>query len=469
MASLTRRAGRLLAALAASVLLAMPSLAADERPAVQPACGEQLTDRPPRGGFAAAVVRNAPAVVQVVVIRGARDPMEEAEGFEFFQPLAGLPLPGYAGGALERTFSSGFVIDPKGYVLASAHAVFDAHEVWVLLADGRRLRASVEGLDRRTDVALLKIEADGLPSVRLAAPPRICPGAWLAALGTPFGFERTVTAGVVSAYPRFLPGTTMPLIQSDVALNPGSSGGPLFNADGTVVGMSSMIFSGSGIYIGVSFALPIEEVMRVADGIRKTGSVRRGDIGLKTQALDRDLAMAFGLAEAGGALVVRVEPGGAADSAGIRRGDVVLSLAGTPADHPSIEQGIAAAEPGSALLLSVWRDQSARQVRVTVGLARQDVPPPQRKRTSASQARLGLALAPALVTAGMPAGVYVEGATGESLLAGIERGDRIVAVNGTAVETMAEFDAALRSTNPRPVVALLLMRGNVAVYVPVQR
>jgi serine protease Do len=468
MPALTHRA----AALAVLVALLAPlvSLAVEPARPSPPACGEQLADRPPRAGFAAAVARNSPAVVQVVVIRGVRDPMEQAEGFEFFQPLAGLPLPGSIGDTLERTFSSGFVIDPAGYLLTSAHAVFDAHEIWVVMADGRRLRAAVTGLDRRTDVALLKVEASGLPTVRLAAPPRICPGAWLAALGTPFGFESTVTAGVVSAFPRYLPGTTMPLIQSDVALNPGSSGGPLFNVEGTVVGMSSMIYSASGIYIGVSFALPIDEVMRVVERLRSAGKARRGDIGLKTQAVDRDLALAFGLPDAAGAVVIRVDPDGAADSAGLRRGDIVLSVnAAQASDQSQIESAIAAAEPGSSLTLRVWRDQAAREVRVKVSLAPQDTPPPQRRRPQATQARLGLTFAPATVTSGMPSGVYVETASGAGLLAGLERGDRIAAVNGIGVQTAEEFDSALQALSTRPVVALLVMRGNVAVYVPVPR
>jgi len=448
---------------------AVPDPSVEARP-----CGQPAAERTQIDGFAAAVVRNAPSVVQVVVLRAARDPMEEAQGFESFQPLAGLPLPNAAahatGAAVERTFSSGFFIDPQGELLSSAHAVYDAQEIWVFMADGRRLRASVTGLDRRSDVALLKVDASGLPTVQLAMPPRLCPGAWLAALGTPFGFDRSVTAGIVSAYPRYFPGSTVPLIQSDVALNPGSSGGPLFDAEGAVVGMSSMIYSGSGIYIGLSFALPIDEVMRLVEGIRSGGAGRRGGIGFKLQAVTRELAMSFGLREPEGALVVGVEPGGAADQAGLRSGDVVLGVQDkAPVNPVRVERQIAAAQPGSPLTLRIWRNEAARTVRVRVAAAEQDKPPLMRYGNPAAQARLGLTLAPAKVTAGMPAGLYVEGASGAALLAGLERGDRIAAVNGTVVQTAAEFDAALQAAGGRAAVALLIERGEVSIYVAVVR
>jgi serine protease Do len=457
-----------------------PALGAQDSPEERP-CGQPTAERTRGEGFAAAVARNAPAVVQVVVLRGARDPMEEAQGFEFFQPLAGLPLQGgdaraagdataTVGNALERTFSSGFIIDPAGYLLTSAHAVYDAHEIWVFMEDGRRLRASVAGLDRRTDVALLKVDAIGLPAVRLALPPRLCPGAWLAALGTPFGFERTVTAGVISAYPRYFPGSTTALIQSDVVLNPGSSGGPLFDADGTVIGMSSMIYSGSGIYIGLSFALPIDEVMRIVDGLQSSRGAARGDIGVRLQSLTRELAVAFGLREPAGALVVGVEPGSAAQKAGLRSGDVILAVGDEKAQGQSrVEERIAAAEPGSGLQVQVWRNQSARRLLVRVAAAQLDKPPVMRARDAAARAHLGLGFAPTKVTAGMPAGLYVETATGAALLAGLERGDRIAAVNGTPVQTPAEFDAAVQATGTRAVVALLIVRGPNSIYLAVVR
>ena len=211
-----------------------------------------------RHGFVEATLRNAPSVVSVIVLRARRDPLEDIEGFDFFQAVSGLPLGDGASATLERSTSSGFVISSGGHILTNTHGVFDARETWVVTTDGRRFKAGIVGLDRSSDVALLKINASGLAVAQLASVGHVCPGEWVAALGAPFGFDHSLTVGIVSAYPRFLAGGAgMPLIQSDVVLNPGSSGGPLFNADGLVVGMNSMIFSASGIYIGVSFSLPI--------------------------------------------------------------------------------------------------------------------------------------------------------------------------------------------------------------------
>ena len=307
-----------------------------------------------RDSFVRAVQRSAPAVVQVVVLRAGRDPMADAPGFEFFQPLQGLPLPGRE--AVERTFSSGFFIEPDGLLLASAHSVFDALEIWVVAADGKRFRAAVIGMDRRRDVALLKVDADGMPVVEVAQPTAICAGQWVIAIGTPFGFDQTVSAGIVSAYPRYLHGSGIPLIQSDVVLNPGSSGGPLVGPDGSLVGMSTMIFSLTGIYVGVSFALPVDELMRVAQALRTSGQVRAGEIGVRQQPLTPDLARAFGLEHAAGALVTRVADAGPAARAGLRAGDVILGLApGERLPHQEIEARLGAAAPGTVVNLQVWR------------------------------------------------------------------------------------------------------------------
>lgn len=419
-----------------------------------------------RAGFVAAVQRNAAAVVQVVTLRGARDPMED-DGFEFFQPLSGLPLPG--GDTLERTFSSGFVIAPDGLVVASAHAVYDAREVWALTSDSKRWRAKVLAYDRGYDVALLKIDARSLPVVRMESSPAICPGAWIAAIGTPFGFDRTVTAGVVSAYPRYLHGSSVALIQTDAALNPGSSGGPLFDADGVLVGMSTMIFSANGIYIGVSFALPVNELMRVVESLRTTGRSHLSDIGARTQPLTPDLARAFGLDKVEGALVVKVEQGSAAARAGLRPGDIVLGLSrGERADHQAIEAKLASARPGTRFEMDIWRNHALVHASLTVDAAA-DTPAAPAEAKSPPETRLGLVLTVAKAGPGPATGLYIDGATGSALLAGLEHGDRVVAVNGTMVTTLAEFDEALESARKQPVVALLVMRGGAMAYVPVPR
>ena len=275
-------------------------------------------------GFIAAVARNAPAVVNVIVVRERGEPFDEPDADFFLSSVAGLPLPDRL--PAERAVSSGFIISSDGQILTSAHAVLRAQEIWVRTADGMRLPARVVGLDRRTDVALLQVEARGLPVVPLVTGTRLCAGEWVAAIGTPFGFENSVTAGVVSAYPRHVPGAAgLPLIQTDAAINPGSSGGPLFNAAGVVVGMNSMIFSALGGSVGLSFALPIDRVMRVAHALR-AGGTPRADIGIRTQHMTAELASAFGLDSGGGALVSRVEPGSAAAAAGLRAGDIVLAV-----------------------------------------------------------------------------------------------------------------------------------------------
>jgi len=292
---------------------------------------------------------------------------------------------------------------------------------------------------------------------------------WIVAIGTPFGFDRTVTAGVVSAYPRYIHGSSIPLIQSDVVMNPGSSGGPLFDGSGALVGMGTMIFSDTGVYVGVSFALPVGELMRVAQALRTRGAVRIGDIGIRTQPVTADLAAAFGHHGMSGALVARVAPDGPAGRAGLKAGDIVLGLAhGERLMQPEIESRVSSAAPGTQLALDVWRDGAVLVVQVKVASATAEAPGLPPLPPASRELRLGLGLT-ALTTQvpGRPAGLYVESATGSALLAGLERGDRIVAVNTVAVASIAEFDAALAQAAPRKVVALLVARSSTLVYVPV--
>ena len=414
-------------------------------------------------------MRNAPSVVSVVVVRARRDPLEDIEGFDFFQAVSGLPLGDGASATLERSTSSGFVISSDGHILTNAHGIFDAREVWVITTDGRRFKAGIVGLDRSSDVGLLKISASGLPVAQVASGGHVCPGEWVAALGAPFGFDHSLTVGIVSAYPRFLPGggAGMPLIQSDVVLNPGSSGGPLFNADGLVVGMNSMIFSASGIYIGVSFSLPIDRVMRIAAGFRS--GTPRGYVGLRTQPVSPELAQAFGLAQPRGALVTRVSAGSPAEAAGLRSGDILLAIDGRGFDSQlELEETIGGARPGAVLALQVWRDRALQRVAVKVTAPTGDLPRPGAP-AAGDAPRLGLVLSPVSATKGMPAGAYVEAASGAGLLAGIEPGDRITAINGIDVANSGDFDVALESVGQSKVVALLVTRGSARIYIPVTR
>ena len=433
------------------------------------------------GNFTDAAARIAPAVVSVVVLLPRRSPFGESYGVDFFRPLASAPQPrsaadlqpgdGNAAASFERSFSSGFILAADGLVLTSAHAVYEAQEIWVLTADARRFQAVVTGLDRPSDVALLKIAASGLPSVQVSEAPTICPGEAVAALGSPFGFDASVTAGIVSAYPRFLPGGgPMALIQTDVALNPGSSGGPLFNAQGMVVGMNSMIYSANGVYSGVAFALPAASVLQIAAELKASGFLQRGSIGIATQPVTGELAQAFGLQTPGGALVIQVDAASTAREAGLRSGDIVLSVnAGGSSSHAAIEERIAAARPGESLAIDLWRDRALRRTLVKVQALASDMPRKTNTKPRNSEVRLGLDVGRAKVSSRMPDGLYVHAVSGSSLLAGIEPGDRIAAVNSTPVGSLAELDTALEPLGSSPVVAVLVRRGSVAIYLAVQR
>ena len=411
--------------------------------------------------FVTAVARQAPAVVSVLAVGQDTDGGDNDE-------LEIAPRPRLGA---QRTSASGFIVSADGYILTSAHAVFGAQELSVLLGGQRRLAAEVVGLDRRTDVAVLKITATNLPVAAIGSSARLCAGEWVAALGSPFGFEQSVTAGMVSANPRFLPGGSgVPLIQTDVALNPGNSGGPLFNERGEVVGVNSMAYSTSGGYMGVSFSLPIDTAMRIAAQLRSTGRVTRGQIGARTQALTSDLAPAFGLDAALGALIVRVDAGGPAATAGLRSGDVVLGVDGVAAmAYSEIQERVAASRPGSVLTLGVWRRKALLAVKLTVAESTSDLP--QRAAApTAREARLGLDLVErtAKATSGQPeSGLYVRSASGSAQRAGLRFGDVVLAVNDVAVAALTDLDRALEPIGRSETVALLVRRGSITSFVPV--
>lgn len=420
------------------------------------------SDAPRQGvDFVTAVARQAPAVVSVLAIGQDTEWGDNDE-----DGMLARSRPGSA-----RASASGIVVSADGYVLTSAHVVSGAQETSVLVGGQRRWPADVVGLDRRTDVALLKIAATNLPVAAIGSSARLCAGEWVAALGAPFGFEQSVTAGLVSANPRFLPGGTgEPLIQTDVALNPGNSGGPLFDKHGEVVGMNSMIYSASGGYLGVSFSLPIDTAMRVAAELRSTGRVTRGQIGARTQALTSDLALAFGLDAALGALIVRVDAGGPAANAGLRSGDVVLGVDGNTATaYPEIQQRVAAARPGASITLNIWRRKAPLTVKLTVAQSAPDLPQRVASRDR-REPRLGLDLVEraAKQTGGLPEpGLYVRSTSGSAQRAGLRFGDAILAVNDVGVSGISDLDRALESIRQGETVALLIRRGSITTFVPV--
>jgi serine protease Do len=431
-----------------------------------------------QGDLSSVVPRAAPSVVKLLTIGLERDAVEEMDGAEGVPALDGMSISGRPAlrpsAWLERSSASGFIIDAQGYILTSAHAVRDAHEVWVSFSNQRRLPARVVGQDRHTDVALLKVDAHDLPAAVIGQAASLCPGEWVAAVSAPFGFEQSVAAGVVSAYPRFMPGGSVPMIQTDVALNPGSSGSPLFNLRGEVVGMNSMVFSSNGGYIGISFALPIDIGMRIAGEIRSTGKVTRGRIGARIQPVTPELARAFGLDKPLGALVVRVDPFSTALASGLRVGDIVMSVNGEPpASDVALQERVASARVGESLNIQVWRSRTFHRLAIAVAEDEAQPAPTADDPAPAREDRLGLGLADGMPkNAGvlLPSpGLHVISADGSAARAGVQAGDRILAVNETMVSEITSFDEVLAAVPPESPVALLVMRGTTLRYVPVGR
>ncbi len=377
-----------------------------------------------------------------------------------------------------RGEGSGFIVRDDGLILTNAHVVRDARHIVVKLKDRREFPAVVIGLDERTDVAVIAIEAKGLPTVKIGRDADLQVGQWVLAIGSPYGFEHSVSAGVVSARQRTLPGPqNVPLIQTDVAVNHGNSGGPLFNAQGEVVGINSAIYSGTGGYQGLSFAIPIDVAMRVKDQILAQGHATHARVGLSTQTMNLALARSFGLAQPQGVLVLNVDPDGPARRAGVQMGDVVLAANGrTIRDADDVPGIVAQQQPGEVMQLRLWREGRVVDTAVTLAdagpLPRAGVAQDAAKGAKAGQTHLasalpdhltwGLVLKPAL-----PAGAVVASVSGSSLEAGITRGDVILAVNGDAVRNPSEARRALAAAGP--YVALLIEREGQRAFVPVTR
>lgn len=341
-----------------------PAPAPATQPAPPPSTGQSV-ELP---SFVNLVKQQGPAVVNISATRIAAGPTGMREGdpfYEFFRRFGGPPQ---SGEPPVGSLGSGFITSQDGYILTNAHVVADTDEVSVKLSNKREYKAKVIGADPYTDVALIKIDAKDLPFVRIGDPGKLEPGEWVAAIGAPFGFENSVTVGVVSAKGRLLPNESyVPFIQTDVAVNPGNSGGPLFSTRGEVVGINSQIYSETGGYMGISFAIPIDIAIGIANQLRESGKVTRGRIGVQVQELTVDLASGLGLNEPRGALVAAVERGGPADKAGIQPGDVVLALNGQQVENSAdLARFVAGTKPGSTVTADVWRKGDTVSLKVKV-------------------------------------------------------------------------------------------------------
>jgi serine protease Do len=429
--------------------------------------------------FTDLVEKQGPAVVNVSTTStahaGAQSPVPEDDPFYDFFRRFGPPQPrDYE----TRSLGSGFIVSADGYILTNAHVVDMADDVTVKLNDKREFKAKVIGADKRTDVAVIKIEATGLPAVRIGDPEKLRVGEWVLAIGSPFGFESTVTAGIVSAKGRSLPQENyVPFIQTDVAINPGNSGGPLFNLKGEVVGINSQIYSRTGGFMGLSFAIPIDVAMNVSNQLRTTGRVSRGRIGVVIQEVTKELAESFGLPKASGALVNSVEKGGPADKAGIEASDVILKFDGKEvASSSDLPRIVAQTRPGSKATAQVWRKGSARDVAITVGEMPEEkvAQRPGKKESKPGNlvARLGLTVselnADQRKELALNGGLLVEDVQGAAAKAGIRRGDVLMAINNQDVKSVDQLNQLLGQFEKARSVALLIRRGDSALYVPLR-
>ncbi len=461
-------AGALLAAGALGGCVPRPSAGAE------PPSAPQTTTRPAQGNlpdFAALVEATGASVVNISITQLVRSGPEQLgiepgdPLYEFFRRY-GIPW-----GRLvpQQGIGSGFIVSADGQIITNSHVVADASEVVVRLTDKRQFKAKVLGVDRKTDVALIKIDAHDLPVVKIGDPSKARVGEWVAAIGSPFGFENTVTAGIISAKARRLPDEDyVPFIQTDVAINPGNSGGPLFNLRGEVIGVNSLIFSGTGGFMGLSFAIPIDVAMKVKDDLLAHGKVRRGRIGVGVQPVSEQLAESFGMKQARGALVTMIEAGGPADRAGMKVGDVILAVGdrevAQSAELPAI---IGESAPGTIVAIRIWREGKPTELRVTVGEAPSErgYAPPEGTRL----AGLGLvvrALSEEESRQIQARGLLVLDVEGPAAAAGLQPGDVILAVNNAPVASVEQFRDRVRAAQGR--LALLVQRGDARIFVPLR-
>jgi len=426
--------------------------------------------------FTQLVAQQGPAVVQITVTHEARKAaMQGAPDFDedqippqfrrfFNTPGPRNPMPSMGTG-------SGFIVDASGVILTNAHVVDDADEVLVRLTDKREFKAKVLGKDKTTDIAVVKIEATGLPTVRVGNPEQTKVGEWVVAIGAPFGLDNTVTSGIVSAKGRSLPGdAAVPFIQTDAAVNPGNSGGPLFNLKGEVIGVNSQIFSRSGGFQGLAFAVPIDVAMDVKDQLQAHGKVSHGRLGVTIQEVNQALADNFGMKSPGGALVSSVQKDSPAAKAGVEPGDVIVKFDGKDITSSSqLPPLVAHVKPGDKVALDVWRDGKAKTLTATVGELTDRTTLAQANGEAAQGGKLGVAVRPLSPEerkeADVPNGVVVEDVAGAAAKAGVRQGDVIIAVNNTPVKSPEQLKELIGKAGK--TVALLVQREDARIFIPV--
>lgn len=408
------------------------------------------------------------------------------EGMQEFFRRYGIPVPpgggmphGGPGGGEAHSLGSGFVISADGYILTNSHVVAGADEIVVAFSDKRELKAKVIGSDSKTDVALIKVEASGLKPVATGNVDRLKVGEWVVAIGSPFGFEATVTKGIVSAKGRSLPQEALvPFIQTDVPINPGNSGGPLFNLKGEVVGINSQIYSRTGGFMGLSFAIPIDVALDVSRQLRDTGKVTRGWLGVVIQDVTHDIADSFGLPTASGALIASVERGGPADSGGLQASDIITRFDGHPINaREDLPRAVGATRPGSKVKVTVWRKGASRELDVAIGEMPGDDPgkggTPGKLGADKPSGRIGLALGnlkdEQRKELDLKGGVLVQEVSGAAARAGIEVGDVILSLNNSDVASVDEFDRVLAANGDKKVLALLVRRGDNSRFITLKK
>ncbi len=441
--------------------------------------------------FTELVEQVGPSVVNIRTLEKVRQPESGSAGpdeemQELFRRFFGMPLPNtprqaprqnrpQPEEAQPRGVGSGFILTADGFIMTNAHVVDGADEVVVTLTDKREFKARIVGADKRTDVAVVKISATGLPAVKVGDVSRLKVGEWVMAIGSPFGLENTVTAGIVSAKQRDT-GDYLPFIQTDVAINPGNSGGPLINMRGEVVGINSQIYSRSGGFMGISFAIPMDEAIRVSEQLRTNGRVTRGRIGVQIDQVTKEVAESIGLGKPQGALIRGVEEGSPAEKAGIEAGDIILRFDGKAIEKASdLPRLVGNTKPGSRVGVTVFRRGANRDLSITVA----EVPAEKTVAQKATEERKSAATAPLGLVVGelteankrdlrVRGGVRIESVAEPASRAGLREGDVILAIANTEVLGVRDFEAVMSRVDKNRPVSLLIRRGDVAQYVLVR-